>query len=49
LTRWHIRAGASAALWFTDITLDWLGLWRNNELADDPPQEAPNNHLSPRL
>jgi hypothetical protein len=48
LTRLRLRPAASSLLWLTD-TLDWLELWHNNELADDPPQEAPNNHLSPRL
>lgn len=44
------RAAASALLWLSD-TLDWLNLWHpgGDEVSDIPPQEAPNNHLSPRL
>jgi hypothetical protein len=45
-----VRAAATAILWLSD-TLDWLNLWHpgGDELTDIPPQETPNNHLSPRL
>lgn len=53
LTRFRVRpatAAATALLWLSD-TLDWLNLWHpgGDELVDIPPQEPPNNHLSPRL
>ena len=43
-----ISKAASALIWLTDA-LDWLDLWRHNELTDDAPQGRHNNHLSPRL